>query len=36
MNIEEVKRRDDGFKDKVLDELELLKKIQKTGVKQYK
>lgn len=32
MNIEEVKRRDDGFKDKVLDELELLKKIQKRGL----
>lgn len=32
MNIEEVRTRDDGFKDKVLDELELLKKIQKRGL----
>ncbi|QAS59594.1 hypothetical protein [Clostridium septicum] len=32
MNIEEVKRRDDGFKDKVLDELELLKQKQKKGL----
>lgn len=32
MNIEEVKRRDDGFKDKVLDELELLKQKQKRGL----